>query len=91
MGTQNHGYKLKVENFRLQSISSHFKAVPSVPKEVPILNHFTVQKFISPKIFKDFFFKIFKIKGHEIFSNLSYKKFREYLRYSILPSISLII
>ena len=48
MHTQNHGYKLKI-GFK---VKAYFKAVPSVPKEVPILNDFTVPKFISSK--KDF-------------------------------------
>ena len=87
MGTQNHGYKLKIENFRLQSISKQFQAFQK-KFQFWIISQF--KSLFHQKFFKDFFFKIFKIKDHEIFSNLSYKKFREYLRNSISP-ISLII
>lgn len=48
MGTQNHGYKLKIEKFRLQRSSKRSKRSSK-----------TISQFQSSKIFKIFFFSKF--------------------------------
>ena len=87
MGTQNHGYKLKIF-FKVKVFSKQLQAFQK-KFQFWIISQFQI--LFHQNFFKIFLFKIFEIKDHKIFSNLSYKKFREYLRYSIWPVISLII
>ena len=82
MGTQNHGYKLTIVFKVFRAISKQLQAFQKK------FQFWIVSQFQS--LFHQKIFNFFEIKDHKIFSNLSYKKFREYLRYGISP-ISLII